>query len=160
MLRSNLCDYSDAYILVKGIITVSNTPDAAAAANNTNKKALFKNCAPFTNYITEINNTQVDDQQDIDTVMPIYNSIEYSDACSKTSRSLWQYYRDEPVLDNNNDIIDFSANNNNNTLFKQQITGKTGNGGTKYVEIMVPLKYLSNFWRTPEMPWINCEISL
>ena len=84
MLRSNLCDYSDAHILVKGIITVSNTPDAAAAVNNTNKKALFKNCAPFTNYITEINNTQVDDQQDIDTVMPIYNLIEYSDAYSKT----------------------------------------------------------------------------
>ena len=80
----------------------------------------------------------------------------------KTSGSLWQYYRDEPTLDNNNNIIDFPANNNNSASFKfkQQIIGQTGNGGAKDVEIMVPLKYLSNFWRTPEMPLINCEISL
>ena len=80
----------------------------------------------------------------------------------KTSGSLWQYYRDELTLDNNNNIIDFPANNNNSASFKfkQQIIGQTGNGGAKDVEIMVPLKYLSNFWRTPEMPLINCEISL
>ena len=93
--------------------------------------------------------------------MPMYNLIEYGDDYLKTSGSLWQYYRDEPVLDNNNNIIDFPANNNNSISFnfKQEITGKTGNGGTKDVEIMVPLKYLSNFWRTLEMPLINCKIS-
>ena len=79
----------------------------------------------------------------------------------KTSGSIWQYYRDEPALDNNNNIIDFPANNKNIILFKfkQQITGQTGNGGKKNLEIMVPLKYVSNFWRTLEMPLINCEIS-
>ena len=76
MLRSSLCDYSDAYILVKGNITVNNTAaDGAAAANNTNKKVIFKNCAPFTDCTSKINNTQVDDGKDIDIVMPIYNLL-------------------------------------------------------------------------------------
>ena len=74
---------------------------AGVAANNTNEKLLFKNCAPFTNCISKINNTQVDDVQDIDVVMSMYNLIEYSDIYSKTSGSLWQYYRDEPASDNN-----------------------------------------------------------
>ena len=79
-------------------------------------------------------------------VMPMYNLIEYSNAYSMTSGSLWQYFRDKPALDNNNNVIDFRANNNNSISFKfKQITGKTGNVGTKDVEIMVPLKYLSNF---------------
>ena len=88
MLRSSLCDYSDTYILVKGNITVNNT---AAAANNTNKKVIFKNCAPFTNCISKINNTQIDNAEYIDIVMPMYNLIEYSDDYLKTSGSLWQY---------------------------------------------------------------------
>ena len=154
MIRSNLCDYSDAYILVKGTITVPNR--AAAGAAVTNKKVICKNRAPF----TKINSAQVDKAQDI--VMLMYNLIKYSDAYSKTSRSLWQFYRDEPALDNNSNIIDFPANNNNGTLFKfkQRIAGQKGNNGTKDVEIMVALKYLSNFWRTFEMSLINCEISL
>ena len=91
MLRSSLCDYGDAYILVKGNITVNNTAADGAAANNTNKKVIFKNCAPFTNCISKINNTQIDNAEYIDIVMPMYNLIEYSDNYSKTSRSLWQY---------------------------------------------------------------------
>ena len=90
MLRSSLCDYSDAYILVKGNITVNNTAADGAAANNTNKKVIFKNCAPFTDCISKINNTQVDNAKDIDIVMPMYNLIEYSDNYSETSGSLWQ----------------------------------------------------------------------
>ena len=90
MIRSNLCDYSDAYILLKGTITVPKTAAAAAAVNNTNKKVIFKNCVPFTDCITKINNTQVDYAQKIDEVMPKYNLVEYSDAYSKTSGSLWQ----------------------------------------------------------------------
>ena len=79
----------------------------------------------------------------------------------KTSGSLWQYYRDEPGLKNNGEIIGFPDNNNSAPVkFKHQITEQTGNGGTKDVEIFVPLKYLSNFGRTLEMPWINCKISL
>ena len=88
MLRSILCDYSDAYILVKGNISVNNTAAAGAAANNTNKKVIFKNCAPFTDCISKINNTQVDNAKDIDIVMPMYNLIEYRDNYSKTSGSL------------------------------------------------------------------------
>ena len=96
IIRSSLWDYSDAYILVKGTITVSNTVAAGAAVNDTNKKVIFKNCIPFTDCITEINNTQTDEKFDV--VMPMYNLIEYSDAYSKTLASLWQYYRDEPVM--------------------------------------------------------------
>ena len=73
-----------------------------------------------------MNNTQVDDAQDVDIVMPMYNLIEFSNAYWKTSGSLWQYYIDEPALDNSNNIIDFSANKNNSILFnfKQKITGQ------------------------------------
>ena len=85
MLKSSLCDYSDAYILVKGIITVNNTGADDDAANNTKKKVIFKNCAPLTNCISEINNTQIDNAKNIDIVMPMYNLIEYSDNYSKTS---------------------------------------------------------------------------
>ena len=73
MLKSSLCDYSDAYILAKGTISVNNTAAAGAAVNNTNKKVIFKNCAPFTNCISEINNTQRDNAKGIDIVMPTIN---------------------------------------------------------------------------------------
>ena len=90
------------------------------------------------------------------------NLIKYSDPYSMKSGCLWKYYRDEPGLDSNGNIIDCFNDNNNcaSFKFKQKITGKTGNGGTQDVEIMVPLKHLSNFWRTLEMPFINFEISL
>ena len=78
MLKSSLCDYSDACI----IVSVNNTAAQGAAANN-NKKVIFKNCAPFTNCISEINNTQIDNAKDIDIVMPMYNLIEYSDNHAK-----------------------------------------------------------------------------
>ena len=71
MLKSSLCDYSDAYILVKGAITVPNTAAADANANNANKKVIFKNSAPFINCISKINNTQIGNAKDIDIVMPI-----------------------------------------------------------------------------------------
>ena len=98
MLKSSLCDYSDAYILVKGTITVNNTAAAGGDANNYNKKVIFKNCAPFINFISEINNTQVDNAKDIDKVTPMYSLIEYSDTYSKTSACLWQYCKDIPAV--------------------------------------------------------------
>ena len=98
MLRSSLCDYSDAYILVKGNITVNNTATDGAAANNTNKKVIFKNCAPFTNCISKISNSQIDNAEYIDKVMPMYNLIEYSDNYSKKSGSLWQYCKNIPAI--------------------------------------------------------------
>ena len=120
MLRSSLCDYNDAYILVSATITVPNTAAAAAAAADpiNRKNIIIKNCAPFTNCISEINNTQIDNAKDIDIVMPMYNLIEYSDNYSKTSGRLYQCYRDEPFLDNNGAIADFPADKNNNASFK------------------------------------------
>ena len=90
VLMSSLCDCSDAYIFVSATITVSNTVAVAAAGNN-RKNKILKNCAPFTNCISEINNTQIDNAKDIDIVMPMYNLIEYSDNHSKTSGSLSHY---------------------------------------------------------------------
>ena len=162
MLRSRLCDYSVPYILVNETIAVNSTAAADADPNNNNnKKVVFKNYALFTNCISEINNTEADNAKDIDIVMFMYNLIEYSDNYSKTSGSLWQYCKDIPAVDNNNAIVNFADNNLTDSFnFKAKIAGQTGNNGTKNVEIMVPLKYLSNFWRTLEMYLINCEINL
>ena len=154
MLKSSLCDYNDAYILVKGKITITGAGADAAArqADERDKGVAFKNCAPFINWISEMNNTQVDNAEDIDIVMPMYNLIEYSDNYAKTSGSLWQYFQDE---------LDNDLENSESFKFKIKITGKTlNNGNEKDVEIMVPLKYLSNVWRTLEMPLINCEVNL
>ena len=88
----------------------------------------------------------------------MHNLVEYSDDYSKSSETLWQYYRDERALDNNGNIIDFPDGINNNSAsfkFKQKITGQTGNGGTKDVETMFPLKHLSNFWIILKMSLIN-----
>ena len=90
MLKSSLCDYSDTCVLVQGKITTTGAGDDVAArqADERDKGVAFKNCAPFTNYISEINNTQIDNAKDIDNVMPMYNLIEYSDNYAKTSGSL------------------------------------------------------------------------
>ena len=154
MLKSSLCDYSYAYVLVKGTIAITEAGDDAAArqADERDKGVVFKNCAPFTNCISEINNTQIDKAKDIDIVMPMYNLIEYSDNYAKTPGSLRQYYRDEP-----NDNLA----NSESFKFKVKITGKTpAADNEKDIEIMVPLKYLSNFCRTLEMLLINSEINL
>ena len=127
MLKSSLCDYSDAYILVKGTISVNNTAVQGAA--------------PFTNCISEINNTQIDNAKDIDIVMVMYNLIEYSDNYAKTTGSLRQYCKDIPARNPNDEITEFAEDNTTDSFkFKAKITGQTGNDGTKDVEIMVPLK--------------------
>ena len=139
MLRSNLSDYADSYILVKGTITITGEGDNAGKtqADERDKGVTFKNCAPFTKCISRINNTDIDNAHDIDIVMPIYDSIEYSDNYSKTSGSLWQYYKDIP-----NDNLARSES----FKYKVKITEKTpNNANTKDVEIIVPLKYLSSF---------------
>ena len=163
MLRSSLCDSSNAYILVKGNISVNNTAAEGADANNTNKKVVFINCTPFTDCISKINNTQVDSAKNIDIVMPIEysdNLIEYNDNYSKTC--LWQYCKDIPVVNDNGDIVDFNdANATDSFNFKTKIVGQTDNNGRiKNVEIMVSLKYVSNSWRTLEMTLLNCELIL
>ena len=133
MLRSNLCDYADAYILVKGTITITGAgnDDATKRADERDKGVTFKNCAPFTKCISRINNTDIDNAQDIDIVMPMYNLIEYSDNYSKTSGSLWQYYKDVP----DNNLADSES-----FKYKVKITSNTpAEGNTKDVEIIVPL---------------------
>ena len=115
-----------------------------------NKGVTFKNCAPFTKCINRINNTEIDNAKYIDIVMPMYNLIEYNDNYSKTSGSLWKCYKDDPS-DNITQSESFK--------YKIKITGKTPEAETKDVEITVPLKYFSNFWRTLECPLINCEVN-
>ena len=90
ILRSNLCDYADSYILVKGKITITGAGDDAAArqADERDKRVTFKNCAPFTKCISRINNTDIGNAHDIDIAMPMYNLIEYSDNYSK---NLWKF---------------------------------------------------------------------
>ena len=153
VLRSSLCDYADEYILQTTItVTGAGDNDAAKLLDERNKGVIFKNCASFTKCISRRNGTEIDNAQDVDIIMPMYNMIEYSDSYSKTSGSLWQYYKKYP-----NDNITQSE------LFKYKIkvTGKTpAAGNTINVEIAVPLKYLSNFWRTLEMLLINCEVNL
>ena len=116
MLRSNLCDYADSYILVKGTIKITGAGDDAAVrrADERNKGVKFKNCAPFTKCISRINNTDKDNAHDIDIVMPMYNLIKYSDNYSKTSGNLWQYYKDD-LNDNLTDSESFKS--------KAKITG-------------------------------------
>ena len=161
MLRSILCDYSDAYVLVKGNMTVNNVAAEGAAANNTNKKVIFKNYAPFTNCKNKINNTKIDDAKYIDIVMPMYNVIEYSDNYSKTSGSLWQFCKEIAAVNDDGDIADFNgANATDSFNFKTKITGQNIDNGRIDVEIIVPLRYLSIFWRTLEMPLINCRVEL
>ena len=168
MLRLSLCDHSDEYIIVNGTMTVANNVAQGQASNAANKGIIFKDCVPFTKCISTISNTQVDDAHDIDAVMPIYILIEHSDNYSKTFGILWQYCRDQPVInDANSNIVDFNAYNGTTDSFKikEKITGQTNNNDTKDVETMLKfkiskLKYLSNFWRTFEIPLINCKINL
>ena len=146
---SSLCDYSDAYILVKGNISVNNNVGAGAAAKNIDKKVIFKNCTPFANCISKINNTQIDNAEYTDIVMPMYNLIEYSDNYSKTSGSLWKYCKEIPAVDDDGDIAIFNgANAADSFSFRIMITGQADDDGEiEKVEVMVPLKNLSNLWR-------------
>ena len=100
MLKSGLCDYSDAYILVRKIIITGARADAAARpSGKRHKEVVFKTCATFMSCISKVNNIQVDNARHLDLAIPIYNFIEHSDNYSKASGSLWQYYRGEPALD-------------------------------------------------------------
>ena len=153
MLKSSLCDYSHACILAKGRITITGARADAAArkADERNKGIIFKNCATLINCKSEINNIEIDNPKHIDIVMPMYNLTEYSDNYSKTSGSLCQY-----KYEINDNLTDSKL-----CKSKMKITGNTAaHGNTKDGEIIVPLKYLSKFWRTVEMPLINCEVNL
>ena len=158
MLRSDLCDFSDVYIVVKGAIAVIN-PDGVER----NKAVAFKNNAAFINCISKINGVQIDNAGDLEVVMPMQNLLEYSKTYRKTT-SLWNYCSDEP-----SDTLSF---NSESFKYKTSITGNTynvGDGEAGYdtdkivkneTEIFIPLKHLSNFWRNLNIPLINCKIEL
>ena len=152
-IKLSLCDYSDAFILVPGNITVNATNNTVVA---------FKNCAPFSTCTTKINDVFVDEANHIYIAMPMYNLIEYSDNYSDTSGSLWQFKRDEVPANN----ADLTIDNSQSFKYKAALLGKTAdavnntNSSVKDTKIVVPLKYLSNFWRSLEMPLINCKVYL
>ena len=147
-IESILCDYADAYILVTGNITA--TPDNAVT------QVVFKNCAPFEKCRTEINETFIDKATHINITMPMYNLIEYSDNYSDTSGTLWQFKRDE--ITNNADVTN---DNVHSFKYEANLIGNTeANGTNNGVKIAVPLKYLSNFWRSLEMLLISCKVEL
>ena len=149
----NLCNYNDAYILLRGDITVTASPQRQVA---------FKNCAPFTKCITKIDGTTIDDAENLDLVMPMYNLIEYSSNYSETTESLWFYPKDEASNFNNNIV---NTDNFKSFNYKAKLLGNTvaqsnpnqANGIPKNAAIAVPLK---NFWRLLEMPLINCKVEL
>ena len=159
MLRSDFCDYSNAYIIVKRDITVTNPNNAKI-----NKVVVFKNNTPFINCISKIKGIKIDNAEDLDVVMPMYNLLEYSKNYRKTIGSLWNYYRDQP----SNPLW----TNSESFKYKTSITGNTYNVdddddnydankvGKNETEIVIPLKYLSNFWRSLDIPLINCEVEL
>ena len=156
VLKSNIYDYNDAYILVRGDITVTEAPETQVA---------FKNWAQFTKCITGIYETTVDNAENLDLVMSMYNLIEYSSNYSETTGSLWFYSKDEAtdfnaVIVNNNSFKSFE--------YKTKLLGNTvaqpdpndASGILKNSAIAVPLKYLSNFQRLREIPLINCKVEL
>ena len=172
MLRSNLCDYSDAYILVKGTITVT-APGVNNIRDKRNRTLILKNNAPFVSCITRINGELIEDADDLDIVMSMYNLLEYSKNYRKTIGSLYNYYRDElsdDAHDNNFDNI--KVVNSNTFKYKNKIIGNTydvdagaqgydvNKNGTQEVELAIPLKYLGNFWRALNIPLISSEVSL
>ena len=175
MLRSNLCDYSDAYILVKGTITVM-APGVNNNANNIrdkrNRPLILKNNASFVSCIRRINGELIEDSNDLDIVMPMYNLLEYSKNYRKTIGSLYNYYRDELTNDDINNFANINVVDSEAFKYKNKITGNTYNvntgvdgydvnkNGTQKVELTIPLKYLGNFWRALNIPLISCEVSL
>ena len=145
VLKPNLCDYAEAYILIDGTIRT--------AAANANTRLALKNCAPFIKCHLEINDEHINTAENLDIVMPMYNLIEYSDNYQDSSGTLYQYKRDEPPEDNA--IADLTVDNSSSFKYKISLLGNpvvADNIGRRSVKVVVPLKYLSNFFRSLEMP--------
>ena len=162
-------DYSDAYILVKGTITVNGVVNGAENdTSRRNRPLILKNSAPFVSCITRINGKLIEDADDLDIVMPMYNLLEYSKNYRKTIASLYNYCRDELSDDKNpNNFPNINVVNSGTFKYKNKIIGNTynvtaGNDrlGTKKIELAIPLKYLGNFWRALNIPLISCDVFL
>ena len=153
VLKPNLCDYAEAYILVDGTIR--------GTGRNNNTRLALKNCAPFTKFNLEINDKHVDTAENLDIVMPMYKLIEYSDNYQDSSATLYQYKRNEPP--EANAIDDLTVDNSNSFKYKVTLLGNpvvADNIAKRSVKVVIPLKYLSNFFRSLEMPLINFKIKL
>ena len=152
-----MCDYAEAYILVDGTIRATDALNATRLA--------LKNCAPFAKCNLEINDEHVDTAENLDIVMPMYNLIEYSDNYQDSSATLYQYKRDK--LPEDDAVADLTADNSDSFKYKIKLLGNidqpaadAAHLGRLNVKVVVPLKYLSNFFRSLEMPLINCKIKL
>ena len=153
VLKPNLCDYAEAYILIDGTVR--------AAAADANTRLALKNCAPFTKCNLEINDEHVDTAENLDITMPMYDLIAYSDNYQDSSATLYQYKRDEPPEDDA--VADLTADNSSSLKYKISLLGNpvvANNIARINVKIVAPLKYLSNFLRSLEMPLFNCKIKL
>ena len=153
VLKSNLCDYAEAYILIDGTIR--------AEATDANTRLALKNCAPFTKCNLEINDDHVDTAESLDITMPMYNLIEYSDNYQDPSATLYQYKRDEPP--DSDSIPNLAVDNSSSFKYKVNLLGNPVLDGViakRSVKFVVPLKYLSNFFRSLEITLINCKIKL
>ena len=156
VLKSGPCDYNNGYILVIGDNTVTAAPETQVA---------FKNCAPFSKCITKVDKKTIDDAEDLDLVMPMNNPIEYSSNYSETTGSLWFYSKDEAT---NFDADIANTDEFKSFKYKASLSGNTAaqpalnasNGILKNAKISAPLKYLSNFWRSREMPLIKSKAEL
>ena len=149
VLKPNLCDYEDVYILVDGTIRAANAVDA-------DTRLALKNCAPFIKCSLEINDEHVDTAENVDIVMPMYNLIEYSDNYQDSSATLYQYKQDEPPANIANNL---TVDNSSSFKYKVNLLGNpvvANNVARLNMKIVLPLKYLSNFFRSLEMPLINC----
>ena len=158
MLRTDVCDYFDAYVWEKGTITVTD-PNSNA---NFDRRLTFKNNAPFISCFSKIKGELV---EDLDIVIPMYNLLEYSKNYEKSSGSLFNYYRVEPKDYDEGDgdnAINISVRGSNSFDYKTKIVGSLAAGELEKedVVIAIPLKYLGNFWRSLDIPLINCEITL
>ena len=153
VLKPNLCDCAEGYILIDGTIR--------AEAADANTRLALKNCTPFTKCSLEINDEHLDRAENLDITMPIYNLIEYSDNYQDSSATLYQYKRDEPPED---DVVaNLTADNSSSLKYKISLLGNPVvaiNIARINVKVVVPLKYLSNFFISLEMPLINCKIKL
>ena len=158
MLRSDLYDYADAYILVDSTITATSQINVIRGKKN--RPLILKNNAPFISCITRINGELIEDADDLDIVMPMHNLLEYSENYRKTIGSFYNYYRDELSDDPDNDNHDnIKVVNSNAFKHKNKITGNTYDvlntaddyvavkEGTQEIELAIPLKYLGNFWK-------------
>ena len=159
-LRTDLCDYNNAYVAVTGKITVTNPNNDAY-----DRKLALKNNAPFFSCISKVNGILVENAEDLDVVIPMHNLLEYSKNYRKTTGSFRNYYRNEPNSGYNNndrDKIHHSIKDSISFNYKTSIIGKLQNNENKIenIKIVLPLKYLGNFWKVLNIPLTNCEVSL